>query len=132
MFLFIVFEEITLWIENFVFSTFCRLIWVLLWIQMNTRLTISIQKKLNNKSNMTKRMTNFHKVFNYIITYSLSQCCLIFKLYKKFILLADYTMTDNDFCAQIIIKSFLATDILVKIDDIFCQSRSIVMSSRPG
>ncbi|CAD6252735.1 unnamed protein product [Miscanthus lutarioriparius] len=31
----------------------------------------------------------------------------------------DYTMTDNDFCAQIIIESSLAIDILVKIDDIF-------------
>ena len=28
-------------------------------------------------------------------------------------------MTDKDFCAQIIIESSLATDILVKIDDIF-------------
>jgi len=38
---------------------------------------------------------------------------------KNFILLANYTMTDKDFCAQIIIESSLATDILVKIDHIF-------------
>ncbi|WVZ85034.1 hypothetical protein U9M48_031997 [Paspalum notatum var. saurae] len=34
---------------------------------------------------------------------------------------ADYTMTDDDYCAQIAIETSLPTYILVKIDDIFVK-----------
>jgi hypothetical protein len=66
-------------------------------------------------------MTNFHKVFNYIATYNLSQCFLIFYIF----FLADYTMTDNDFCAQITIETSSATNILVKIDDILVNQKQL-------
>ena len=42
------------------------------------------------------------------------------------LLLADYTMSDLDYCAQIAIETSLKSDLLVKVDDISVKQKELL------